>query len=55
VDIDTIQQWPGDALLIAADRSRGAAAGAPGIAVVPTWTGVHCRNEDKSITIDPRQ
>jgi hypothetical protein len=49
--------WKRDrqAMVIAADGPGRAAAGAPRVAVVPAGTRVHRRNQDKSITIDPRR
>ena len=40
MDVDAVQQRPTDPLLIAADRSRGAGAGAARVAEVPAGTPV---------------
>jgi hypothetical protein len=47
VDVDSIEQWPADPFLIAADGLARAFVFAHRVAEVPAWTRIYRRDEDK--------
>ena len=44
MDIDTVEQWPGDALLVVRDNVGRAGAVLLPVAVIATWAGLHGTN-----------
>jgi hypothetical protein len=50
-----VQQWPRDALLVAADHGVGARALLHGVPVIPTRTRVHRADKHKVFTTDLRR